>query len=89
MTMKQRKIPLRKCVVTQEMKPKKEMIRLVRNKDKEVSVDLTGKQNGRGAYVTIDEAVILKAKSEKVFERVFGVKIEDSIYEELLEIAKK
>lgn len=87
--MKQRKIPLRKCVVTQEMKPKKEMIRLVRNKDKEVSVDLTGKQNGRGAYVTIDEAVILKAKSEKVFERVFGVKIEDSIYEELLEIAKK
>ncbi|HLQ87632.1 MAG TPA: YlxR family protein [Enterococcus sp.] len=84
-----RKVPLRKCLASGEMKPKKEMIRLVRNKEKQVFVDLTGKQNGRGAYVTIDEAVILQAKAEKVFDRVFGVQIEDDIYEELLNIAKE
>lgn len=75
--------------MTQEMKPKKEMIRLVRSKDKEVSVDTTGKKNGRGAYVTVDEAVIHQAKAEKVFERVFGVQIDEQIYEELLNIAKE
>jgi len=47
--MQKRKIPMRKCVVSGEMKPKKEMVRIVRNKEGEVSIDPTGKKNGRGA----------------------------------------
>ena len=50
--MKQRKVPLRKCIVTNEMKPKKELIRVVRSPEGEVSIDQTGKKNGRGAYIS-------------------------------------
>lgn len=49
---KKKKIPERKCVITNEMKPKKELIRIVRNKEGEVFVDVTGKKNGRGAYLS-------------------------------------
>ena len=49
--MKQRKVPLRKCVATQEMMPKKELIRVVRTPEGEVLIDLTGKKSGRGAYI--------------------------------------
>lgn len=80
---KKRKIPQRKCVVTNEMKPKKEMIRIVRNKENEVFIDSTGKKNGRGAYLTIDKAVIEEAKQQKVLERVFATDIDPIIYEEL------
>ncbi|HLR23847.1 MAG TPA: YlxR family protein [Pseudogracilibacillus sp.] len=85
---KQRKIPQRKCVVTNEMKPKKEMIRIVRNKEKEVFIDPSGKKNGRGAYLTIDEAVISKAQQEKTLDKVFNVNVDDHIYEELHQLAK-
>ena len=54
--MKQRKIPLRKSVVSGEMKPKKEMIRITRSKEGEVSIDPTGKMPGRGAYVSLEPA---------------------------------
>jgi predicted RNA-binding protein YlxR (DUF448 family) len=84
---KQRKIPQRKCVVTNEMKPKKQMIRIVRSKEKEVSIDPTGKKNGRGAYLTIDSAVIDEAEQKKVLEKVFQVDIDPSIYEELRRLA--
>lgn len=60
-----KKVPLRKCVVTGEMKPKKELIRIVRSKEGEVSVDLTGKKSGRGAYLSLEKETILKAKKEK------------------------
>lgn len=83
---KKRKIPQRKCIVTQELKPKKEMIRIVRNKEGEVFIDPTGKQNGRGAYLTIDKAVIEQARTEKVLEKVFQVKIDETIYEDLLQL---
>ena len=53
-----KKIPLRKCVATGEMFPKKEMIRIVRSKEGEVSVDLTGKKSGRGAYVSKSEEAV-------------------------------
>ena len=65
------------------MKPKKDMIRIVRNKDKQVFIDPTGKQNGRGAYLTIDEAVIEQAQTNKVLEKTFQVDVDPSIYEEL------
>lgn len=80
---KKRKIPQRKCIVTNELKPKKEMIRIVRNKEGEVFIDPTGKKNGRGAYLTIDQAVFERAKNEKVLEKAFQVKIDDEIYEQL------
>lgn len=86
---KQRKIPQRKCVVTNELKPKKEMIRIVRNKENEVFMDPTGKKNGRGAYLTIDKAIIDQAESQKVLERIFQVEIEETLYNELRDLAGK
>ncbi|MGM8211715.1 RNase P modulator RnpM [Virgibacillus sp. W0430] len=81
--MRKRKTPQRKCIVTNEMKPKKELIRVVRNKDGEVFVDPTGKKNGRGAYVSLDINVIDKAKQSNVFANAFQTKIDDTIYDEL------
>lgn len=84
---KQRKIPQRKCIVTNELKPKKEMIRIVRNKEQEVSIDPSGKMNGRGAYLTIDKAIIQQAKEQRVLEKTFKVAIDVSLYEELEQLA--
>ena len=83
MPKKNRKIPLRKCVVTQEMKPKQELIRVVRNKEGEVFVDITGKKNGRGAYVSNQLDVVEKAKKSNILERHLDTKIDDSVYEDL------
>jgi len=80
---------MRKCVVTGEMKPKKELIRIVRSKEGEVSVDPTGKKSGRGAYLTKDKDVILQAKKKKTLEKHLQVVIDESIYDELLEIVEK
>ncbi|MCM3739009.1 YlxR family protein [Oceanobacillus luteolus] len=78
-----RKIPERKCVVTGEMRPKKELIRIVRNKEGEVFVDPTGKKNGRGAYLTGSLEVIDKAEKTNVLSRVLNTEIDPVIYEEL------
>lgn len=80
---KKRKIPLRKCVVMNEMKPKEEMIRIVRNKEGEVFVDPSGKKNGRGAYLSKDVAVIEKAEKMRTLNQLFKVEIDPTIYEEL------
>ncbi len=80
---KKRKIPLRKCVVLNEMKPKEEMIRVVRNKEGEVFVDPSGKKNGRGAYLSKDMAVIEKAEKMRTLNQLFKVEIDPTIYEEL------
>jgi len=81
---KQHKIPLRKCIITNERLPKKELIRVVKNKEGLVRIDLTGKLNGRGAYLKRSKAVILKAqKTNKLSRHLEGV-IPDSIYTELL-----
>ena len=85
----QRKIPVRKCVVTGEMKPKKELIRIVRSKEGEVSVDLTGKKSGRGAYLSLDQETVLMAKKKNVLANHLQVSIDDSIYEELLQLAEE
>ena len=84
--MKVRKIPLRTCVVTREKLEKKDLIRIVKNKDNEVFVDLTGKANGRGAYIKKDIEVLKKAKSAKILDRILETNITDEIYEELLNI---
>lgn len=84
--MKNKKIPLRKCVVTKEQFPKQELIRVVRNKEGIVSVDVTGKQNGRGAYLKKDLKVINKAIKTKVLERHLDASIDEHIYQELKDL---
>jgi len=84
---RKRKIPLRKCIVTNESKPKKDMIRVVRNKEGEVFIDPTGKQNGRGAYISIDKKVFEEAEKENILEKTFRVKIDPSLYTELKKLA--
>lgn len=86
--MKQRKIPMRKCVVTNENYPKKELIRIVRNKENEVFVDPTGKKNGRGAYLLLNKDVILKAKKTRVLDRHLEIEVPETIYDELLAMAE-
>lgn len=78
-----KKVPLRKCVVTQEMKPKNELVRIVRNKEGEVFVDETGKKNGRGAYVSKSLDVVESAQTNKSLERHLNTKIDSAVYERL------
>lgn len=78
-----KKIPLRRCVVTREQLPKSELLRIVKNKDGEVFIDLTGKANGRGAYIKKDLEVLAIAKKKKIIEKVLEVKIEDELYNEI------
>ena len=82
--MKKRKVPLRKCVVTKEQLPKEQLVRVVKNKELGVLVDTLGKVNGRGAYLKLEEKVILKAKKSNALGRHLETDIPDSIYEELL-----
>ena len=84
--MKTRKIPLRTCVVTKEALPKSELLRIVRTPDGKVLPDLSGKLNGRGAYIKKDINVLEKAKKSKILESRLECKIEDSIYEEIKKI---
>ncbi|MDM7515304.1 YlxR family protein [Lentilactobacillus sp. TOM.63] len=82
--MKKRKIPMRKDIVTGEMAPKKELVRIVRDSDGQVSIDETGKKSGRGAYISINVDIAKKAKSEHTFEKVFSTKLDESFYDELI-----
>lgn len=81
--MKPKKIPMRTCVVTKEKYPKKELIRVVRDNLGNVSVDQTGKANGRGAYLKRDLAVVEKARKTKALERYLEVLIPEVVYEDL------
>lgn len=83
---RKRKIPLRKCIVTKEMKEKAALVRVVRNKAGDVFIDETGKQNGRGAYLTRDLAVIKQAKETRALEEAFKLTIEQDVYEQLQSI---
>jgi len=83
-----KKMPERTCIVTKEKTLKKDLLRVVRDKDGNVSVDTTGKANGRGAYLKRDESVINKAKETKILDKALEVNIPDSVYEEMLNIIK-
>ncbi len=78
-----KKIPMRSCVVTKEKLPKQELVRVVRTPLNEVIIDLTGKANGRGAYLKKDALVFEKAKKSKVLNRVLEVEVKDEIFDEL------
>lgn len=86
--MKVKKIPMRSCVVTNERLPKQELLRIVKTPEGEVKPDLTGKLNGRGAYIKKDEVTLDKAIKSKALERHLECKIEDSVYEEIRNIVK-
>lgn len=81
--MRVRKIPIRKCIGCGEGKPKKELIRIVRNTDMEVKIDPTGKMNGRGAYICPNISCLEKAQKSKRLSNALEIEIPSSIYEEL------
>ena len=80
-----KKIPMRKCIACGVQKPKKELIRVVKNKEDEVFVDFTGKANGRGAYICREKACFTLAIKKNAFNRALETKIEDEVFEQLKE----
>ena len=78
-----KKIPQRTCVITKEKCDKKDLLRIVKNKEGQVFLDNTGKANGRGAYLKKDLEVIEKAVKTKILERVLEIEIPSEIYEEM------
>ncbi len=83
-----KKIPLRTCVITKELLPKKDLLRIVKNKENEVAIDLTGKLNGRGAYIKKDMEVLERAIKTKILDKKLETTIPDEIYEEIRNILK-
>ena len=78
-----KKIPLRQCLGCREMIPKSELLRIVRSSDGDFTVDATGKQSGRGAYICRKSECLKKAVSSKALERSFKVSIPAEVYEQL------
>ncbi|MFD2829734.1 RNase P modulator RnpM [Corticicoccus populi] len=83
-----KKIPLRKCILTNEMHPKKDLIRIVVTKEGEIFVDPTGKKNGRGSYVVKDLQKVENARNKKVLEKKLGRDPESlvSVYDEIIRL---
>ena len=86
--MKKKKIPMRKCIITNEMRPKKDMIRVVINKEGEIFADGTAKQQGRGAYVSKDVKSVEDAQKNGVLEKYFNESPEklDPVYKEVIRL---
>lgn len=87
--MKTKKVPLRTCVITKEQLPKQELLRVVRTPEGEVKVDLTGKLNGRGAYIKKDVTVLEKAKKSNLLAKRLECNIDDTVYEEIKNIIEE
>ena len=83
--MKVKKVPQRKCVGCNEMKDKKALLRIVRSPEGEISLDLTGKKNGRGAYVCPNKDCITKAVKERRLERALEKPVREEVYQQILE----
>lgn len=83
--MKKKKIPQRMCLGCMEMKPKRELIRVVKNKDGEVFVDLTGKKNGRGAYICKNATCLESAFKNKRLQKNLETEIDVELYDKLKE----
>lgn len=83
--MKEKKIPSRMCTGCGEMKPKTELVRVVRSPEGEISYDPTGRKNGRGSYICKNRACFDKAVKKKAFERAFGVKLSEDIINSIRE----
>ena len=87
--MKNKKIPMRSCVVTKEKLPKSELLRIVRTPEGKVLADISGKLNGKGAYIKKDIQVLEKAKKSKILEKVLETEIDVLVYEEIEKIINK
>ena len=87
--MKNKKIPLRTCVITKEKLPKQELLRIVKNNENQVFVDLTGKSNGRGAYIQKYLEVLNTLIKTKALEHLLETTIPDNIYDEIRSIIEK
>ena len=81
-----KKIPMRRCLATNESFPKKELLRIVRTPEGEVKVDLTGKLNGKGAYISKSNEALDIAKKKKVLNRALEIEVPEEIYEEISKI---
>ncbi len=81
-----KKIPERTCIGCNEAKPKKDLLRIVKDKDNKISVDLTGKMNGRGAYICNNIECLEKAIKSNRLSRTFEQDIDKEIYEELRDV---
>ena len=86
--MQQKKIPMRKCMGCGEMKPKKELVRVVKTPEDEIVLDLTGRKNGRGAYICRSAECLAKARKARRLEKSFSCKISDEIYDSMEEELK-
>ena len=80
----EKKVPSRTCIACRTAKPKKELVRIVKFND-QIKLDLTGKLNGRGAYICNDENCIRKLKKQKLLNKAFSCQVEDSVYDSILE----
>ena len=81
--MKEKKIPMRMCIACHDMKPKKEMLRIVKPKDGEVSIDFTGKAAGRGAYICDNSECIKKLRKARLLNKVFSAEIPQEVYDKI------
>jgi len=88
MPMKVKKIPMRMCLGCNEMRPKKELVRVVRSKEGEISLDLTGRKAGRGAYICRSAECLKKARKARRLEKSFSCRIDDAIYDSMEEELK-
>jgi len=79
----QKKIPMRQCVGCREMKPKRELIRVVHSPEGEIALDFKGKANGRGAYLCPDKECLKKAIKGRALERAFSATVPDEVYSRL------
>ncbi len=80
--MQQKKIPMRKCVGCNESKSKKELVRIVRSPEGDISLDTTGKKSGRGAYICPSADCLKKAVRSKRIDKILEVTVPVSVYEE-------
>ena len=80
-----KKLPLRLCTGCGEMKPKKELIRVVKPKEGDITLDLTGRANGRGAYICRELSCLQAARKARRFEKAFSCKIPDDVYDRMEE----
>lgn len=81
--MQVKKVPMRMCIACKEMKPKKELIRIVKNQEGNISLDFTGKANGRGAYICNDAACIEKCIKSRALNRAFECDVPLEVYEKI------
>ena len=80
-----KKEPLRMCLACRQMKDKKELLRIVKNKDSEIFIDKTGKSNGRGAYICKDKECLAKLKKQKLLNKNFKCNVDEQIYKDIEE----